>query len=159
MSRPSRAEASCSVLEADSLAPHAPRALLAPLWGPGYQGAGWGAGPGATWRGRPVTREGEAWRGRAWTDCPWPLWAWSHSHQPWRAFLAQTGKLGSREAKGSPALSPGLFLSLPITFLHHPTQESGKKAAPVLCPWEGALGGWGGVLSPRLTARKNVVKR
>ena len=157
MSRPSRAEASCSVLEADSLAPHAPRALLAPLWGPGYQGAGWGAGPGAAWRGRPVTREGEAWRGRAWTDCPWPLWAWSHSHQPWRALLAQTGKLGSREAKGSP--SPlSWALSPPITFLHHPAQESGKKAAPVLCPWEGALGGMG-VLSRRLTARKNVVKR
>ena len=67
-----------------------------------------------------------------------------HSHQPWRAFLAQTGKLGSREEKGSPALPPGLFLSPPITFLHNPTQGSGEKAAPDLCPWDGALGGrWG----------------
>lgn len=136
-----------------SLGPASPPA------GPGVPGGGAGSQsqepPGGD---RPVTGEGEPWRGRAWTDCPWPLWAWSHSHQPWRAFLAQTGRLGSREARGSPALPPGLFLSPPVTFLHNPTQGSGEKAAPTSVPGK-VLWVDGGILSPRLTARKKVVKR
>ena len=154
MSRPSRAEASCSVLEADSLAPHTPRALLAPLRGPGCQE------PPARGRLASDKRRGTS-GGQAWAYCPWPLWAWSHSRQPQRASWPRRED-GSREAKApQPSLLGPFFHQPPITFLHHPTWESGEKAAPILCPWEGALGGVGGSSpqTPRLTTRKNVVKR
>lgn len=159
MSRPSGAEACCRVPEADSLAPHALWALLAPLRGPGYRGGGrgararshlggigqrqekgnlGGAGPGPT-------VPGPCGLGLTHTNPGGPSWPRRENWGPGRRRGPQPSLLGFFFHP------PSLFS---ITQHREVVRRQPLTSVPGKVRWVD-----GGVLSPRLTARKKVVKR
>ena len=139
MSRPSRAEASCSVLEADSLAPHTPRALLAPLRGPGarsrLQGGGW-----------PATSEGEPRGARPGPTVPGPC-GLGLTHANPRGPLGPDGKtVPGRRRHPSPLSWVLSFTSPPSLFFITQHGRLVKRQPPSSVPGKVLWAGWGGPL-------------
>lgn len=103
---------------------------------------------------RPVTGEGEPWRGRAWTDCPWPL---THTN-PGGPSWPRRENWGPGRRRGPQPSLLGFFFHPPSLFFITQHREVVRRqpltSVPGTVRWVD-----GGVLSPRLTARKNVVKR
>ena len=151
MSRPSRAGASCRVLEADSLAPHAPQALLAPLRGPGCQGRGSELEPGAACKGAAGQRQEKGNLGGPGLGLLSlaPVGLVSLTPTP-EGLLAQTGRrVQGGEGTPSPLSWALSFTSPPSLFFITQHGKVVKRQPPSSVPGKVLWAGWGGGPLPR----------